>query len=72
MPRLITNRCKTSLTAGVSIRFQKTMFDDKPRWRLMYPYEDIDYMTTYLTNVCEIKYCPFCGQKLEEPTDSLA
>lgn len=67
MSKLITHRCKGSLTAGVPIRFQKTIFDDKPKWWLMDVYEDIDYLTTYLTNVCKIKYCPFCGKELKKP-----
>ena len=65
MSKLITHRCKGSLAAGVAIRFQKAMFDYKPRWWLMYPYDDVEHMTTYLTNVCVINYCPFCGRELE-------
>lgn len=67
-----SHRCEGSLAAHMSIRY-----DDNPDclflshelcWRLRRVECDYNsYDSIYLENVAQgIKYCPFCGKKLEE------
>ena len=65
MTKPITHRCPGSLAVGASVRFQKEMFDDKPRWWLMYVHYDVEFMKIYLDEIYPIEYCPFCGKELK-------
>ena len=63
---VITHRCKGSLKAGISIRHGKGWFEGNA-WRMWKPITDSEWGTTVLTPIAEIRFCPFCGQKLEAP-----
>lgn len=65
-----THRCKGSLKAEVSIRYDYKytnlrLKDDYKHWRLFKSTLDNEW-NKYLLHVAEIEYCPFCGKKLEE------
>ena len=62
----ITHRCRGSLKAGVSIRYEKDWFEGNA-WRMWRTVIDDERITTVLTPIAKIRFCPFCGQKLEAP-----
>lgn len=66
---MITHRCRGSLKAGISIRYGKRWYDNQNAWRMWEPVIDDEWITTVLTPVAEIRFCPFCGQKLEAPEE---
>ncbi len=68
---MITHRCMGSLKARVSIRYEKgwNFKDGRDAWWMYQPLYDYEWDTTVLTTVAEIRFCPFCGQKLEEPKE---
>ena len=68
---MITHRCNGSLKAGVSIRYGKGWFDNKNAWRMWEPITDSEWGTTVLTPIAKIRFCPFCGQKLEAPEQAI-
>lgn len=68
MTRQITHRCPGSIAAGASIRFQKEIFDSKPRWWLLCVRHDFETMVTYIDKAYPIEYCPFCGKELNDET----
>lgn len=65
---MITHRCKGSLEAGISIRYEKDWFN-RTAWWISAPMLDDEWITTVLTPIAEIRFCPFCGQKLEAPEE---
>ena len=65
---VITHRCKGSLKAGISIRHGKGWFEGNA-WRMWKPITDSEWGTTVLTPIAEIRFCPFCGKKLEAPKE---
>lgn len=66
-----THRCEESLKSNVSIRYCRFMEGynldldwNREIWGL-YHYEfDIEWEYTIQKHVSEIKYCPYCGEKL--------
>lgn len=76
---MITHRCRGSLKVGVSIRYayQKIYWpymlrspSEKQAWRMITYGVGDEYMDTVIeTSHTEINFCPFCGQKLEEPKE---
>ena len=62
---MITHRCEESLKAGISIRYGKVWFEGNA-WRMWKPITDSEWGTTVLTPIAEIRFCPFCGKKLDE------
>lgn len=65
-----THRCKESLKNEISINYSikyKNVYDedDFETWRLFKNTYDWDYDSHYQNHIAEIKYCPFCGIKLE-------
>ena len=69
--KMKTHRCKGSLKAEVSIRydyrFQLKMLRDLDylAWRLYHYTFDGEYDCIEECHVSEIIYCPYCGEKLE-------
>ena len=66
-----THRCDGSLKNEISIRYAKkyenwNYKDDYVAWRLFHLEHDSEWENEYLSHVTEIKYCPFCGEKLKE------
>ena len=64
-----THRCRGSLRAGCSIRRypreETRLFTRKDgRWHLYMREVDFDYDATYIVEVAEISYCPFCGEPI--------
>lgn len=70
-----THRCEELLTRNkenfdrVRIRYWFRYNSSLPnevekRWYLDEIEEDYDWDTTFTIPVCEIKYCPFCGEEL--------
>ena len=37
---------------------------EKKEWWLSHLEHDFDYDTKYMSTICAIEYCPFCGEKL--------
>ena len=66
---VITHRCEGSWKAGISIRYVKGWLDRKDAWRMWKPITDSEWGTTVLTPITKIRFCPFCGQKLEAPEE---
>lgn len=68
---MTTHRCNGSMKAGVSIRcrFETGMIGAKPVWWMLKfnPFDIFGEPT--LEQIAKIKYCPFCGQKLEAPEE---
>lgn len=68
---MTTHRCKGSLAAKASIRYEKffkyaDIEWDKPKWYLSKWYEDSEWGVWGQGQQIPITYCPFCGEKLEE------
>ena len=65
-----THRCKGSLEQYISIRlcnpYEGFTALSKFGWWLLKARYDFDYDTYFLQPICEIKHCPFCGEKLGE------
>lgn len=61
---MITHRCKGSLAAGASIRYERDYFC----WDLSIR-EAADPYRDYLKYICTIYFCPFCGKQLDEPKE---
>ena len=66
---MITHRCKGSLKASTSIRYGKGWYDNQDAWRMWKTVIDDEWITTVLTPIAKIRFCPFCGQKLEAPKE---
>ena len=73
---VVTHRCKELLEYDnetykpCAIQFDQWLpYNDSPRdWVLkVVETSDEDWDIKYLWGVARIKYCPFCGQKLESP-----
>ena len=70
-PHPPTHRCN-SLPTGISIRHERVrgvpleQYDllGQYKWTLSQYYEDWDYDTKGIREICHIEYCPFCGEKL--------
>lgn len=60
--KIISHRCTGSLAAGASIRYEYS------KWYLKTYGINMDWDCVELESRTEIKYCPFCGEKLEAPT----
>ncbi len=65
---VITHRCRGSLKASISIRYGKGWFEGNA-WRMWRTVIDDEGITTVLTPIAKIRFCPFCGQKLEVPKE---
>ena len=66
-----THRCEGSLKNKVSIRYSKqyrhiNALYDYEAWRLFKLRIDSEYDSKYLSHISKIKFCPYCGKKLEE------
>lgn len=66
-----THRCEGSLEHEVSIRYCEKYQDlysknDFEAWRLFENAYDWDYDSHYPNHIAKIKYCPFCGIRLED------
>ena len=65
------HRCKGSLANEVSIRkdykneLVKDINGDSKQWRIFAYQYDCDTDEYYDESIAKIKYCPFCGDKLE-------
>ena len=73
---MITHRCEGSLTSRVSIRYDYMSSisgwrDDFREWRMFNYRYDYDYDVFVRNHVAIIKFCPFCGKKLEEVKDEI-
>lgn len=66
---MITHRCKGSLKASTSIRYGKGWYDNQDAWRMWKTVIDDEWITTVLTPIAKIRFCPFCGKKLEAPKE---
>ena len=69
--KLLTHRCEGSLKNEVSIRYTNeygnfNILYDYEAWRLFKLETDSDYGVKYLSHISEIKFCPFCGEKLNK------
>ena len=66
---VITHRCEGSQKAGVSIRgwFETGMIGVKPVWWMLRLNPSDVCGEPAMERITKIKYCPFCGQELEEP-----
>ena len=71
-PHPPTHRCN-KLPIGMSIRLLKITYpilsSEKHllgtyKWTLSKYYEDCDYNTKGIEEMCHIEYCPFCGKEL--------
>lgn len=68
---MITHRCEGNRKAFCPIRYGKRYYweDDAPDlwilYSMEYDYEGCNPFKPYMNAVAEIKYCPFCGEKLE-------
>lgn len=63
-----THRCKDSLEAGISIRFQlrySFLSNEEPAWQLYQIHTDGQWDSKYPLWVATISRCPFCGKKLK-------
>lgn len=61
------HRCEGSLKAHIRIMkdWKKGYFTSKGWW-LIRVENDFEYDAIYLSKVCSISFCPFCGKQLEE------
>lgn len=78
---MITHRCKELLEYNkkshipVAIRYEKwfknlDINNDYSSWILScLEWNDEDWDIKYMTNCCRIKYCCFCGEKLENESE---
>lgn len=66
MAELITHRCKGSLKARASIRYDDDKYLPK-EWILRLVQFDTESWGLYPHYCGRIDYCPYCGQRLEEP-----
>ena len=68
---MTTHRCDGSLKAGISIRcwFETGMIGAKPVWWMLKLNSPDSCGAPMLDKIAKIKYCPFCGQKLEVPKE---
>jgi len=63
---MITHRCAESLSHECSIRYQKKFdYMEKPKW-FLYVQDYGETLEPYMYLATDIKYCPFCGEKLKE------
>lgn len=63
------HRCEGSVNSYISIRKYtekntSVWKEDLNKWLLQSNEFDLDYDYHYLSTVAEIKYCPFCGERL--------
>ena len=77
---VVTHRCNELLEyynnnyKQCAIQFDKWfLYDDNPREWILKAVEtsEEDWDIKYLINVAKLKYCPFCGQKLIPPLESV-
>lgn len=64
-----THRCPASLWHHISIRYMTDSFIESRnnKWVIMHQEYDPDYNVTYMAvAVVGAKYCPYCGERLEE------
>jgi hypothetical protein len=66
---VITHICEGSWKAGISIRYEKGWFGSHNAWQMLRPLTGREWGTTILISIAEIRFCPFCGQKLEAPEE---
>lgn len=68
---MITHRCKGNLEAQCPIRYGKrfSWAEDAPDvwvlYHMEYDYNSLDPFNPHMDEVAVIKYCPFCGERLE-------
>ena len=56
-----THRCEESLTAKIFIWYE----EKTSVWWLFKPAHDFDWDVYHLSVITKIRFCPFCGEKLE-------
>lgn len=68
-----THRCKELLEYNkntykpCAIRYDKWFpFDNDKTWILSSLKSDTEWLTEYMVNIAKIKYCCFCGEKLND------
>ena len=69
---MTTHICNGSLKAGISIRYGKGWFDNKNAknaWWMWKSVSDDEWNLPVLAPIAKIRFCPFCGQKLEVPKE---
>lgn len=69
--RFESHRCEGSLESQCSIRRYEhvprlNMLYDDGKWHLYMQNYDLDYCYTYMDHVAEVRFCPWCGKRLDE------
>lgn len=59
-----THRCPESVKNKMHIKLKDELIYNTDKWELYQAKYDFDYATWYLQKIAEIKYCPFCGERL--------
>ena len=67
--KVISHRCKNLLKhKGISIRYDCEPFIHKDKRWYMYK---LSYNYDYMKVISNIEYCPFCGKKLAEESQTI-
>lgn len=66
----LLERNKNANGLNVAIRYgqkhDRPYEDESPTWWLDHLEFDLDWDSTWMSPVCTIFYCPFCGKNLDE------
>lgn len=64
------HRCPESLRNKMRITLKDELLYHTDKWELYKPKYDYDWDSWYLEKIAEIKYCPFCGERLNSTEEN--